>query len=182
MNPRSTKNPQDSPELPLRGPAPEVQGWRIEVAAVESVAAAIAHLAGELPEERREALRDKLHRYARKPDRVLIVARRSDFIAGFNCVIDRDTVPQDLKDSDQVRGLEDFACCNGLLVHPRYRRRGIGFSLQVEAESWARQRGRSGIWLITHRRAEWYQKHFGYREVGRTFSKGVVKRVMAKQF
>ena len=101
---------------------------------------------------------------------------------GFNCVIDRDAIPEELVDSAQASRLAEFACCNGLLVHPRSRRQGIGADLQLAAENWARQRGRCGIWLITHRRAEWYRKHFGYRDVGRTFVKGVVKTVLAKEF
>lgn len=174
---------QDADAQRAQGPCATGAGqdWTIDTAAPEEVPAVVDHLAGAMPVDRREALRDKLQRYVRKPDRTLLVAHQGRLGLGFNCVIERDTVPPGLA-PQEVHRLADFACCNGLLVHPDYRRRGIGAALQLEAEHWARQRDRRGIWLITHRRADWYRKHFGYREIGSTFVKGVEKRVLCKEF
>jgi len=56
-----------------------------------------------------------------------------------------------------------------MVVHPDYRRRGIGQRLQALR---LRAMARAGIKVVTTnadlpRTIAWYKKHFGYREVGR---------------
>jgi GNAT superfamily N-acetyltransferase len=132
-------------------------------------------------DQQRLVFGDKLERYVRKPDRDLILAMQGDQVLGLVCVIDQMPPPSNFpyQKADQ---LQNFAFGTQLLVHPSVRRQGVGNSLQLRAEQWARKRGRTGHWLITRRKADWYQRHFGYEEIGRIREKGVEKIVMSKQF
>jgi len=80
------------------------------------------------------------------------------------------------RDGDRVVGASGYAVLSEtegktqlMVVHPNYRRRGIGRMLQ---EARLRAMADRGVrTVITHadlpQTIEWYKKHFGYREVGR---------------
>jgi GNAT superfamily N-acetyltransferase len=129
----------------------------------------------------RAAFRDKMERYARKPDRALILAVNGPRVLGLICVIHRAKFSFALPDS-RKKWLQEFASITQLFVHSAMRQRGIGSSLYLQAEQWARDRHRAGIWLVTHRMAAWYQGHFGYEEILRIRVKTVEKIVLAKEF
>ena len=66
------------------------------------------------------------------------------------------------------------------MVLPEYRRQGIGKALVRHLEAWALKQHRDGIWLITHRMADWYHRHFNYRELGKTHLNKVEKTIMIR--
>ena len=152
----------------------------LKVATDSDVEPTVARLSDHMNDSQREAFRDKLERYVRKPDRDLILAVQGDQVLGIVCVIDQAEFPSSLP-KKIVERLRRFACTTQLLVHPHSRKQGIGKSLQLRAEKWASEHGRAGLWLITHRMAYWYLNHFGYEEVGRISVKNTEKTVMAKE-
>lgn len=155
--------------------------WELRLAINSDVEPILAQLTGHMNDQQRAAFRDKLERYVHKPDRDLILAIHGGQVLGLICVIDQAGFPSSLPKKALER-LRNFACSTQLLVHPQVRKQGIGNSLQLRAEKWARERGRAGLWLVTHRMAYWYRKHFGYEEVGRINVKNTEKSVMAREF
>jgi GNAT superfamily N-acetyltransferase len=155
--------------------------WDLKVAAEADVGPTLEQLTDQLNDQQRQAFRDKLQRYVQKPDRDLILAVRGLQVLGLVCVIHQAEFPPGFseKNTDYLR---DFASGTQLLVHPSFRRRGIGGSLLSHAEAWARQRGLAGFWIITHRMAGWYERNFGYQQIARIEVKGVGKFLMAKKF
>jgi len=151
------------------------------VASREDVDPAVTQLSGHMDDGKRRAFRDKLERYVRKPDRDLIIAVNNAAVLGFYCVIEALSTPEHLADP-VVEILRHFATCTGLFVDPRHRRKGIGAGLVLRGEQWAEERGRTGLWLVTHRAASWYERHFGYEPVARVQEKGVAKTLMARCF
>jgi len=155
--------------------------WELALATIVDVEPTVAQLSAHMHHQQRATFRDKLDRYVHKPDRDLILALRGGQVLGLVCVIDQAEFPSSLPEQT-VERLRNFACSTQLLVHPGLRKQGIGSRLQLRAEQWARERGRAGLWLVTHRMADWYRRHFGYEEVGRTDVKNAEKIVMAKEF
>ena len=157
------------------------QGLKLQIASHYDVKSTIFALTDHMSEAQRAVFRDKLQRYARKPDRDLIIAVCDNRVLGLICVIEKAEVPASLP-SSTAQLLSSFACNTQLLVHPDARKQGIGSSLQLKAEQWARARGRAGFWLVTRRMAYWYQRDFGYEKVGSISAKNTEKSVMAKEF
>jgi len=155
--------------------------WQIRVAAETEVETAIQQLTDHMNDQQRQAFRDKLQRYVQKPDRDLVLAGRGLQVLGLVCVIHQAEFPPCFSEQN-MNYLRDFASVTQLLVHPSFRRRGIGGSLLTQAEAWARKRGLAGLWITTHRMAHWYEKNFGYEQIARIEVKGVGKAVMAKKF
>ena len=155
--------------------------WDLKVAAEADVEPALEQLTDHMNDQQRQAFRDKLLRYIQKPDRDLILAVRGLQVLGLVCVIHQAEFPHGFSEKN-MDYLRDFASGTQLLVHPSFRRRGIGGSLLAHAEAWARQRGLPGFWIITHRMAGWYERNFGYQQIARIEVKGVGKFVMAKKF
>jgi len=155
--------------------------WQIRVAAETEVETTIQQLTDQMNNQQRQAFRDKLQRYVQKPDRDLILAVRELQVLGLVCVIDQAEFPPGFSEQN-IDYLRDFASCTQLLVHPSFRRQGIGASLLIQAEGWARKRHLAGFWIITHRMADWYETNFGYKQIARIEVKGVGKAVMAKKF
>jgi len=155
--------------------------WQIRVAAETEVETAIQQLTDHMNDQQRQAFRDKLQRYVQKPDRDLVLAGRGLQVLGLVCVIHQAEFPPGFSEQN-MNYLRDFASVTQLLVHPSFRRRGIGGSLLTQAEAWARKRGLAGLWITTHRMAHWYEKNFGYEQIARIEVKGVGKAVMAKKF
>ncbi len=153
--------------------------WELKVATEADVDPAVEQLSDHMNDRQRAALRDKLQRYVRKPDRELIVAVRGGRTLGLVCVIDQAKFPPGLS-AQKASHLRNFACGTQLLVHPAVRGRGIGGSLLARAERWAHEQGLTGFWIITHHMADWYRTHFGYEETDRIDDKGVEKILMAK--
>ena len=155
--------------------------WAILIAQDDDVELTVSSLSNHMSDMQREKFRDKLHRYVRKPDRDLLLAVAENRVLGFYTVIERDSLPPELPVGVTNR-LQDFACCTGLMVHPDYRRKGIGAALQLRGEQWARSRNRSGFWLSTHRQAGWYRRHFGFKEEGKATVREIERTIMAKEF
>jgi GNAT superfamily N-acetyltransferase len=155
--------------------------WELKVAVEADVQPTLDQLTDHMNDQQRQVFRDKLQRYAQKPDRDLILAVRGLQILGLVCVIDQAEYPPGLSGQNMAY-LKDFSSVTQLLVHPSFRRRGIGGSLLTQAETWARKRGLAGLWITTHRMAHWYEKNFGYEQIARIELKGVGKAVMAKKF
>lgn len=154
--------------------------WGLIVAEEKDVEPAVMNLTDHMDIEQKEKFRVKLLRYARKSDRALILAVAGLRVIGFYTVIEYDDPPPELPDATTWR-LRRFACGTGFRVHPDWRRRGVGASVQLRAEQWAQERGKPGFWLSTRRR-DWYIRHFSYEEVGRVTVKGVERSIMAKDF
>ncbi len=155
--------------------------WELKVAADSDVEPTVAQLSGHMNDQQRAVFKDKLERYVIKPDRDLLLAKRGGQVLGLVCVIERAEFPSSLR-KHAADLLLKFACTTQLLVHPHLRKQGIGKSLQLQAEQWARERSKEGLWLVTHRMAYWYQSHFGYKEVDRIKVKNTEKIVMAEEF
>ena len=155
--------------------------WELELATEIHVQPTVEQLTDHMSEQQRQAFRDKIQRYIQKPDRDLILAVRGPEVLGLVCVIDQARLPPGLS-VENMDYLKNFASGTQLLVHPSFRGRGIGSSLHIHAESWARKRGLPGYWFITHRMAHWYERDFGYVTVASIEVEGVKKIVMAKSF
>jgi GNAT superfamily N-acetyltransferase len=168
---RLGKNPGDSVAL----------NWSMKLAANEDVEKVLVGLTEHMNDQQRAVFADKLKRYVQKPDRDLILAVEGNRLLGLICVIDQADLPSSLS-SQPVNDLSEMASVTQLFVHQSVRRSGIGGSLVQKGEQWARERGRAGLWLITHRQVSWYERHFGYREVDRVRVNGVEKTVMAREF
>ena len=159
----------------------ENQRWSFKQASESDVEPTLAQLTDHMNDQQRAAFRVKLQRYVRKPDRELILAVNGGQVLGLVCVIMQMDLPADLT-FQKADHLRSFACGSQLLVHPDVRNQGIGSSLVLQSLQWARERGRAGHWLITHRMADWYRRQFGYEEIGRIKKKGVDKILMSKEF
>lgn len=153
----------------------------LRLATDADVEAILADLCVHMSGQQRDVFGEKLLRYVRKPDRDLMVAIHGGQIVGLVCVVEQAEVPGTFLEEVGER-LRRFASCTQLLVHPHLRRQGIGTSLFSRLEDWARDRGREGCWLVTHRMADWYRNHFDYEELGRIREKGIEKVIMAKKF
>ena len=162
-------------------PAGENFDWKLKVATEADVDPAVEELSDHMNDRQRAAFRDKLQRYVRKPDRELIVAVSGDQTLGLVCVIEQAQFPP-LFPEQKESLLRNFACGTQVLVHPSFRKQGIGGSLLARAERWAHEQGLTGFWIATHRQADWYKTHFGYQEIHRIDDKGVEKILMAKSF
>jgi GNAT superfamily N-acetyltransferase len=155
--------------------------WELKVATEADVESILAELSGHMNDQQRKAFRDKLERYARKPDRALIFAKQDHRVLGYVCVIEEGAAPSDLTDEAAQR-LRSLAHGTQLFVHPDFRKQGIGSSLHLQVEKWARDRGKTGFWMVTHRKAYWYARDFGFEEICRIRAKGVEKILMVKEF
>lgn len=80
-----------------------------------------------------------------------------------------------VRDGERVVGASGYAVLSEtkgktqlMVVHPDYRRRGIGMALQTaRIEAMARLGVKTVITNVDRPETiEWYKKHFGYREVG----------------
>jgi GNAT superfamily N-acetyltransferase len=156
-------------------------GVVLRVAVEADVEPAVLQLSGHMDDGKRRAFRDKLERYVRKPDRDVILAVGGEAVLGFLAMIEEAAPPEGLP-VPVADPLRPFASCTGLFVDPFHRRRGIGADLVRRGEQWARERAKPGLWLVTHRAASWYARHFGYGPVATVQAKGVVKTVMARSF
>jgi len=155
--------------------------WDLKVAAEADVQPILEQITDHMNDQQRSAFREKLQRYVRKPDRELIVAVHGGQTIGLVCVIEQAQLPPRFPEQ-KASQLRNFACGTQLLVHPSFRRQGVGGSLLTRAEGWAHERGLAGFWIVTHRQAAWYKTHFGYQELHRLDDKGVEKILLAKSF
>ncbi len=155
--------------------------WKLKVATETDVDPAVEELSDQMNDRQRTAFRDKLQRYVRKPGRELIVAVHGGQTLGLVCVIEQAQFPPRFPEQ-KASLLRNFACGTQVLVHPSFRKQGVGGSLLARAEHWAHEQGLTGFWIVTRRKAEWYKTHFGYQEIYRIDDKGVEKILMAKSF
>ena len=124
---------------------------------------------------------DKLQRYAAKPDRALFLAEYQQKIIAFATIIDHSPVPDD-SGSGTAEMLKDHACGTGLMVMPEFRRRGVATALVQQWEHWARENHRHGVWLVTRRMADWYQRCFSFSSHEIIIRHGVQKTILLKTF
>jgi len=120
---------------------------------------------------------DKIERYARKPDRALLLVQHKKKTIAFATIIDSAPVPAELTE-EQVTPLVEYSCGTGLMVLPEYRQKGVASLLVDQWELWSRKKERKGIWVVTKKMGEWYQKHFRYIRVGLIERKGVKKTIL----
>ena len=155
--------------------------WELKVATEVDMEPAVEALSDHMNDRQRAAFKDKLQRYVRKPGRELILAVRGGQTIGLVCVIEQAQFPPHFP-KQKASHLRNFGCGTQLLVHPSFRKQGVGGSLLAHAERWAHEHGLTGFWIITHRKAAWYKTHFGYQELHRIDDKGVEKILLAKSF
>lgn len=124
---------------------------------------------------------DKLERYAAKPDRALFLATYKGAFIGFATIINQSPPPKE-SDIQTVKLLQNYACGTGLMVLPDFQHKGIASRFVKYWELWARQKHLSGIWLVTHNMADWYQNCFYFSIVGTTIRNKVEKTILAKSF
>ncbi len=155
--------------------------WKLKVATEADVDPAVEALSDQMNDRQRAAFRDKLQRYVRKPGRELIVAVHGGQTLGLVCVIEQAQFPPRFPEQ-KASHLRNFACGTQVLVHPSFRKQGVGGSLLARAEHWAHEQGLTGFWIVTRRKADWYKTHFGYQEIHRIDDKGVEKILLAKSF
>lgn len=135
-----------------------------------------------LPPDMQAALKDKIERYTRKEDRVVIVGRIESETVGYFLVIEYLSPPETLAFEVQKK-IERYGCATGLGVNPEWRRAGIGGRLFAAGLKWAEDRGLPGVWLRTRLFADWYIRDFGFEMIGAVTVKGnIVKSVLAKTF
>jgi GNAT superfamily N-acetyltransferase len=123
---------------------------------------------------------DKIERYARKPDRALFLVQYKNTTIAFATIIDSAPVPAELS-AEQVTPLVRYSCGTGLMVLPEYRQKGVASLLVEQWELWSRKKERKGIWVVTKKMDEWYQKHFSYIRIGLIELKGVKKNNTPKR-
>jgi GNAT superfamily N-acetyltransferase len=155
--------------------------WELRYGTTADVDPAIEQLSDDLDEKEREKRRRKLHLYASETDRDVILAVNKDRILGYLTIVDYDEPRPDIPEEISER-LRTLAFPSQLQVHPEFRKRGIGSSLMLQAERWARERGKPGLWSITHRKSYWYKRDFGYKELGKVWEKETYKTVIVKEF
>ena len=155
--------------------------WELKLATETDVDPAVEELSDHMNDRQRAAFKDKLQRYVRKSDRELVVAVRGGQTLGLVCVIEQAQFPP-LFSEQKASLLRNFACGTQVLVHPSFRKQGVGGSLLARAEHWAHEQGLTGFWIVTRRKADWYKTHFGYQEIHRIDDKGVEKILLAKSF
>ena len=155
--------------------------WELRLGNSEDVDETIGQLSDDLDEKEREKRRRKLNLYTREPDRDVILAVNKDQILGYLTIVEYDEPRPDIP-KDVAECLRAFAFPSQLQVHPQFRKRGIGSSLMLQAERWARERGKPGLWSITHRKAYWYKRDFGYEELGKVWENETYKTVIVKEF
>lgn len=152
--------------------------WKVRRATEGDLPSALWDLTSYMDAQQRAKYNRKLKRYTRDANKELLLALDGARAIGFLCVTEYDEVPATLP-ADLVKTLEDYACTTSFIVHPDYRRRGVGASLFARALEWGFDRRPNGMWLITHRTGPWYQRHFALKEVGKIDVDGVRKTVMA---
>jgi GNAT superfamily N-acetyltransferase len=155
--------------------------WEIRTASEDDIKPVVMQMGDRLDDALKAVLTDKVERYVRKPDRTLLIAVDGSRIMGFSCIIEEGDMPENLP-RQVAEIVRTFAMSTALVVHPDHRKKGIGTALFLGLEKWAVNRGRAGNWMLTHRKGYWYERDFGYNEIGRIVSKGVEKAVMAKKF
>ena len=155
--------------------------WELKLATETDVDPAVEELSDHMNDRQRAAFKDKLQRYVRKSGRELIVAVRGGQTLGLVCVIEQAQFPP-LFSEQKASLLRNFACGTQVLVHPSFRKQGVGGSLLARAEHLAHEQGLTGFWIVTRRKADWYKTHFGYQEIHRIDDKGVEKILLAKSF
>ncbi|MDH3773569.1 MAG: GNAT family N-acetyltransferase, partial [Deltaproteobacteria bacterium] len=102
--------------------------WYLKVAAEADVQPTLEQLTDHMNDQQRAAFRDKLQRYVRKPDRELIVAVHGGQTLGLVCVIEQAQFPPRFPEQ-KASHLRNFACGTQLLVHPSFRKQGVGSRL-----------------------------------------------------
>ncbi len=122
---------------------------------------------------------DKLQRYAAKNDRALFLAESEGKIIAFATIIDRASAPDDA-DRETARLLQGYGCGTGLMVLPEFRCRGVATLLVYCWERWAQENGLSGVWVVTRKMGEWYQRCFQFAVLGTTVRHKTEKTVLAK--
>jgi GNAT superfamily N-acetyltransferase len=122
---------------------------------------------------------DKIKRYSIKPDRALFLARYKGKNIGFATIINKSPAP-DNSDKETITLFQGYACGTGLMVLPEFRHKGVASKLVLQWEIWARQKHLSGIWLVTRKTGDWYQRFFHYSLHGTTIRKGVKKTILTK--
>ena len=155
--------------------------WELRYGTTADVDPTIEQLSDDLDEREREKRRRKLRLYASESDRDVILALSEDRIIGYLTIVDYDEPRPDIS-AEIAERLKNFAFPSQLQVHPDFRKRGVGSSLMLQAERWARKRGKPGLWSITHRKAYWYKRDFGYKELGKVWEKETYKTVIVKEF
>jgi GNAT superfamily N-acetyltransferase len=155
---------------------------RISFSLPEEIDDIASSLGKHLSPEKQAALWDKIERYTRKEDRVVVIGRIDDEIVGYFLVIEY-LDPPDTLDEEVRKRIARYGCLTGLGVNPEWRRNGIGGKLFAEGLKWAEERGLPGVWLRTRLFAEWYIRDFGFEKIGTvTIKETVVKSVLAKVF
>lgn len=155
--------------------------WQVRCAREDELPRVIAELTDYMDAAPRAKYRRKLTRYTRDADKALLIAEDAARAVGFLCVAEYDEIPATLP--PRVAGrLKHYATVTSFIVRPGHRRRGVGMSLFERALKWGSERGLSGMWLITHRTAPWYRRHFGLAEAAEIDVDGVRKTVMDKAF
>jgi len=122
---------------------------------------------------------DKIQRYSRKPDRALFLAMYQDKYIAFATVINSSPAPENA-DQTTIQLLRNYACGTGLMVLPEFRHKGVASRLVQQWESWARQNNLPGIWVVTRKMGDWYQRCFHYSLQGTTTRHGVKKTILSK--
>lgn len=143
------------------------------------VDSAFRDLSGDMDPNFVHVFLDKLERYARKPDRALFLIKCKGSIIAFATIIDRAPVPDELGEQLGVE-LAGYACGTGLMVLPKFRKKGVASLLVREWTAWAQNEALPGVWVVTRAMAEWYQKHFSYVQLGHIHRRETIKTVLAK--
>jgi len=120
---------------------------------------------------------DKLTRYAQKPDRALFLVEYLHNVIAFATIINESPPPDDFPKEKCVQ-LRDHACGTGLMVLPKFRRKGVASLLLQQWKKWAIAQNLTGIWVVTRQMGEWYKQQFDYSYLGETIRGGVKKTVL----
>ncbi len=123
---------------------------------------------------------DKIQRYSLKPDRALFLASYQENFIGFATIINQSQVPKELN-QEIIHTLQPYACGTGLMVLPEFRHKGVASKLVNQWEIWAYRNNLPGVWVVTHKMAEWYTHCFHYTLQGTVTRHGVNKTILAKK-
>ncbi len=132
----------------------------------------------------KEKLVHEAEKYAEGEGRVAFISEQEGTTTGFVEIILDEELPVG---ASEISNLNELAHLARIGVTEEYRGRGIGKKLLAEAEEWAKQEGKKGMWLdylTTNDRAQHLYASAGYKDVAEftDTSKNKPRRIAVKMF
>ena len=123
-------------------------------------------------------------KYVKGESRIAFISQQGDIPTGFVEIMEEDELPIGAPEFNDLR---DYAHLARIGVIEEYRGRGIGKKLLAEAEDWAKQQGKKGVWLdylTVNEEAKHLYSSFGYKDACEFIdpNKGKARKIAVKTF